>query len=696
MKPHDPPDPAAPPTIAPRLRRAVVLLCALIVALLAQGAWLASRAAPLHALEIELAAVLARQGTLAQRAGRDAAVALAALTSEAASTLAPAPWRELIEQTKVSLIGVDECMAVQLADTTADSDSEPFIAAHRRWRDAQSQLVAGASSLLAAAADAHEAPLRALQRQGELAAQASQAFIAQSQLHAAARAERVAGLMSTLALLALAGFGLMAAAQRRPLLANAMTKPNAVGPNCVEEPAPAVAGVSDVLPTRAAALQRLLRTQQHAARCHGFGYAVLALRLQGFEPAPQTLGEAARERLASAVLRRLLDTLRPGDAVARVSPADDGREDETEQFVVILEGVQPGEPLQAMAERLHAEMRDAYTVLDHPLRVHAAVGVAAGAAAGLAATRDAEQTLQDAELALELALRDASVVHFTPAMREQRARELAQAAELRRALMRGEFSLVYQPVIDLAPPHCGRIATVVAELRWTHATRGVLARCDFANEVELAGAGALIGVHTLRLAAQQFEQWSERLTEQSTEQCQGRSADLAPPRLALALWPGQLDDPDFVTMLLASLVELNLPPSQLELSLVEAQASTAAQREALAALREHGVQITLDGLGSASPSLTALQALPLSVVRIGRGFVAQAAQVEAHHVLIKAIVSLADAQGMLTRAEGVDSAAQRALMAELGATQAQGEHLGAAMPAADFTRWLLARETIAA
>lgn len=411
---------------------------------------------------------------------------------------------------------------------------------------------------------------------------------------------------------------------------------------------------------------RLARTLDHASRHPGYGFAVMALQFDGAQPAPASLGNTAEQELERAVQRRLLDTLRPGDAACRRSGSG-------LLYVIVLDGLVSVVQLRSVVQRLVEEVAEPYTVRDHPVRLRIHLGVVASDEAAT----DPTLLLADAEWALaQSRLEGATVVspqplYFTRELARRHQARCAAATDFQRALDGGEFVLLYQPVMTLAS---GQLAGVRAELRWRHPVRGLLEADEFRNELAEAGCAATVDAWQLRAAMQQFAAWRRALAER------------APGWLSVA-WSAEAALPS-TPALLPCLQEAGLAAAELELRVPEAALTldaTAAER--LGALRALGLRLSLEGLGQASTSLSALPRLPVTAVAIHRQFVQRAPEMEAPRVLVKAIVSLGASLGMTSVADGVDSAEQCSTLQGLGVTLGQGAHFAPPLAAAEFEAW---------
>lgn len=425
----------------------------------------------------------------------------------------------------------------------------------------------------------------------------------------------------------------------------------------------------------------LLRVEQALSHLHrhpGYGFAVLCL---AFETDPAAEPHAAgRAQSLQAFAARLLQLLRPGDAVAH-----GGTDPELaacvggDGFVAVLDGVGDETTVVSIVRRLHADLCEAgvTTVGGAPPAFSVSVGAAACNRADDALT--AADLLRQAELALaEAKLTGASAWRlYDPARADSVILDQAQHSELRQALAEGELFVVYQPVVRLTDRS---LAGVEALLRWRHPARGMVPPLALVDLAESGRLGAAVAEVVWREACTQFMRWQHTL------------GALAPPRLSLNLSAAELERPGLLERLRAVLEEAGMPPQQLQVEFTECAggSTTGVRAAALAGLKAHGVLLALDDFGTGDSSLARLHGAPLDVVKIDPTFVRHGAGRAHHRMLIEATVRVAAERGITVVAEGIESASEAALMAELGCDQGQGFLFSRPLPADAFTGWLRA------
>lgn len=427
------------------------------------------------------------------------------------------------------------------------------------------------------------------------------------------------------------------------------------------------------LANREVVLQRVQRAIEHRRANPGYGFAVLFMDVDRFKQVNDTLGHAAGDELLCQVAARVEETVRPGDAVARVeSQLCTAARLGGDEFVIVLEGVRQPEEACTVAERLLQALSQPYRL--GAQTVH--VGVSIGIVTVEHALEDAGAVLRDCDTAMYEAKRAGRGcwVVFDASMRERLRAAVEMEGELRAALAGGEIDVAYQPVVDLVSR---RLLGVEALARWRHPVRGEIAPLQFIGLAEECGLIDALGTQVMGRACAQFARWREQFGAH------------APALLAVNLSRAQLRQPGLVPEVQAVLQASGMRAEELQLEVTESFAAQDLQVQAtLRALKAVGVRLALDDFGTGYSSLACLHQLPVDTVKIDRSFVAHAHEVEYHRVLIAATIRVARALGMATVAEGIETAAQAQLMTELECDRGQGWLFGRPLRADAFARWL--------
>ncbi|GAC1338911.1 MAG: hypothetical protein NVSMB29_05390 [Candidatus Dormibacteria bacterium] len=377
--------------------------------------------------------------------------------------------------------------------------------------------------------------------------------------------------------------------------------------------------------------------------------AVLFIDLDDFKSINDAHGQAAGDQLLTMVAERLRQGLRGADIAARFAG---------DEFGLLLEQMSSTDDAITVAERLVASLSQPYQVHGKPITARASVGVALVSEG--AQPQDVAQVMQWADTAMFAAKRrgKGSYAVFQPGMDEALSERLTFEVEMRRALASDELFLQYQPIVEVAT---GRMRSVEALVRWRHPSRGVLPPNDFIPMAEETGFIVALGRWVLRSACLQAVRLRAR-----------------PPRLGLhvAVTTSAQDLlSDTVNEDLAAiLIETGLEPAGLVIEVTESAllSDMAQATERLIQVRAMGVRVALDDFGTGFSSLSYLHDLPVDIIKIDRCFLATRRTDDRHREFLRAIYTLGRSLGLVTVAEGVEEAADLALLKRLGVDQAQG------------------------
>ncbi len=429
------------------------------------------------------------------------------------------------------------------------------------------------------------------------------------------------------------------------------------------------------LPNRAVVLDRICNLMARRLTEPGYHFAVLFMDFDRFKQVNDTLGHSVGDELLRQIAQRLRDSLRPGDAFVRTSDFSQmAARIGGDEFVVVLDDIRGGLDAQVVAGRLLDVLAQPYVIGPH--RVHSTVSI--GIVTSEHAGDDADSVLRDADIAMYEAKHAGRgcYVMFDPAMRKRVRDDVALENDLRQALAKGELFVVYQPLVDLAG---GELAGVEALVRWNHPQRGLVSPAEFIALAEATGLIGQIGLFVLQTACHEFANMQAILGDES------------PPTVAVNLSRAQLRQPGLAALVLDVLRASGLACAQLILEVTE---SLAAQDEVVQAtlreIRALGIALSLDDFGTGYSSLACLHELPVNFVKIDRSFVAQAQLSDYHRVLIDATIRMAQALGLTTVAEGIETPEQAALMKRMGCGKGQGFLYSEPLTAYALIQWITA------
>ena len=405
------------------------------------------------------------------------------------------------------------------------------------------------------------------------------------------------------------------------------------------------------------------RLDQAVARAHrNTGQiAVAFVDLDGFKRINDSLGHSVGDGLLQSVARRLLKCVRAPDTVSRQGG---------DEFVLLLQDVEEPEDVAAAAIRILDALSENHSVGPNNLLLSASVGISLYPEDAT----DSETLIKNADLAMYQAkeLGRGTFRFFKSEMNARAVERQYIEDNLRRALERHEFSLHYQPKVNLKS---GEITGAEALLRWKHPIRGFIAPLDFISISEDTGLIQPIGTWALREACNQSRQWAE--------------AGLPDVAIAVNVSAVQFRSNEFLEKLTAILTETNLDPHFLELELTESTVMSWADLEpTLQSLRHIGVRISVDDFGTGYSSLSYIRKLPLDSIKIDQSFIRQILTPPRDTAIVSAIISMAKSLKLRVIAEGVEMTEELDFLRTEGCDEAQGFYFSRPVPADEFAQLL--------
>ena len=388
------------------------------------------------------------------------------------------------------------------------------------------------------------------------------------------------------------------------------------------------------------------------------GTAVVFIDLDEFKQINDQFGHSVGDDVLAILGARLKTVIRAGDSVARLGG---------DEFAVLLTSVrEPAEPA-IVAERLLEQITAPIDVAGRHLLLTASIGIALGTT-GTELLKQADAAMYRAK-----ANGDADYAFYDDELDQAALNRFKRIAEMREAIADKQFSLAYQPVVNLDP---FEVVGLEALLRWQHPTLGEVPPLEFIPLAEESGLIVQIGRWVLLEACFYASRLRALL---------GRDLEIA-----INVSARQLQHPEFLEHVESALERADLPPHLLTLELTESVLVASGERaeQQLAMLKDRGVKLALDDFGTGYASLAYLQRLPVDIVKIDRSFTAKIDTGAADLALLEGIVGLGKALGLQLVAEGIERVAQQGIVQDLGCHGAQGFHFGRPAPAAAATQAL--------
>jgi len=382
--------------------------------------------------------------------------------------------------------------------------------------------------------------------------------------------------------------------------------------------------------------------------------AVLFVDLDNFKAVNDNFGHASGDQVIVAVARSLQGCARAGDTAARVGG---------DEFALLVEDV-TGAQVTALADRVIDALSK--TKVEFSGRT-----LSIGASVGIAIARPGEITetlLRNADLAMYEAKFQGGHrhVHYEPTMHATVVDRFRLEDALRNALAQGAMALAYQPIVDL---RSGAVVGFEALARWSDRHLGEVPPAQFIPVAERTGLIHQLGHWAIEQACRDLRQW--------------RSARGGQAYVSVNVSPLQLDNDQFASSVVRTLLNHGLEPSALVVEVTEGALLVEEGRQSLRALRSHGVRVAIDDFGTGYSSLSYLRQLPVDMVKIDQSFLRPLENDSAGPAFLRAIIHLAETLDLATICEGIETPVQLADLQAAGCGYGQGYLLARPGPLAD-------------
>jgi diguanylate cyclase len=412
-------------------------------------------------------------------------------------------------------------------------------------------------------------------------------------------------------------------------------------------------------------VERLIRTLPDTVQS-----ALIFIDLDHFKAVNDTLGHAHGDQLLGMVANRLrtvarAETARRGDGVI---DAVVGRL-AGDEFTIFFPQVEDEAMVTRMARGLLAALTEPFELSGHRVDVGASIGIAMRVRDGRSLTalmRAADVAMYNAK-----ARGRGQFQFYTEEMAEKLADRTRLETDLRAAVERDEFTLVFQPQVTLAT---GQVLSAEALLRWNHPTDGLRMPGSFIGAAEETGLIYAIGDWAMENAAKTLARWPMLGLDH---------------RLSVNLSPRQVARADFFPKLRAALERHQAPLDMLEIEITETIAMECGEvvlRE-IAALRAQGALVAIDDFGAGYSNLARLRQLPVDKIKLDRSLVVDIATDAEARTILQAVIGLVHGLGCTAVAEGVEDAAQMDVLRVMGCDAVQGFLIATPMCEADYVDW---------
>lgn len=411
------------------------------------------------------------------------------------------------------------------------------------------------------------------------------------------------------------------------------------------------------LPNRLLFRDRLSQALAHAKR-NSLQLALLFIDLDNFKHINDSMGHEVGDLLLKEVAGRLVTCVREEDTVARLGG---------DEFTLVLHEVKGERGAVQVARKVLESLARPMNLKDNEVRIGASIGITLYPADG----EDLASLLRNADMAMYRAKRQGRNTYqlFTSTMQEEAVQAMALENAMRRALEEEEFTVYYQPRLEIKTQ---RIMGMEALVRWDHPTRGLLAPGVFINLAEETGMILAMGEFVLRRACREAQAW--------------RQAGNQGLCVSVNLSPRQFEQENLVAMVEEVLLETGLPSIYLELEITEGAVMKSVDKAVatLVDLAAMGVRLSLDDFGTGYSSLNYLKRFPLSALKIDQSFVRDLNRDPNDAAIVQTIIAMGHTLDLQVVAEGVETAEQLAFLSGSGCDEFQGYLFSRPLPAAQF------------
>ncbi len=376
---------------------------------------------------------------------------------------------------------------------------------------------------------------------------------------------------------------------------------------------------------------------------------MLIINIDRFQQINESLGHIAGDELLVSIARRLRDSVRKTDMVARLS---------SDEFAIVIPDLTTPELAAEYAVTTHASIASKFLISGHEIFSSACIGLTTTHASN----RHVEDIIRDADFAMHQAkeVGRGNTRMYHPATHSRVKSLFHLEADLRRAIEREELHLVFQPLVHLDDY---RLAGFEALARWQHPDHGLISPADFIPIAEDSGLIIPLGRWAMEEACNQMQEWRRSFGPTSENLIMG-----------VNLSSVQLAKDDIVGLVEGIFSRTGLPARNLKIELTESALvkNPEGVSVVLNQMKALDLSIALDDFGTGYSSLSYLQKFPIDILKIDRSFVSKMLINEDHRKIVIAIMSLAKSLGMTVVAEGIEEEAQAFALEKLGCEFGQG------------------------
>ncbi len=411
------------------------------------------------------------------------------------------------------------------------------------------------------------------------------------------------------------------------------------------------------LPNRMLFMDRIDQAISRAQRKSG-QFALLFLDIDHFKVINDSMGHAAGDQLLNVVSQRLTEVLRKTDTVARLGG---------DEFTIILEAIDSVESAASVSKNILFALDESIEINQKEVHISGSIGIAMYPQDGTSFGT----LLKNADTAMYRAKESGrqTFQFYAQEMSLKAMQRLDLESQIRSALKNEEFTVYYQPKVNLVSGQCQGVEALV---RWLHPEKGIIPPNDFIPLAEETGLIIKLDEWVMRTACQQFQKW--------------KAAGYAINNLSVNVSARHFKEAGLLNHCKKIIADLKISPKHIEIELTESALvdNYANAKEILKQIHELGVRIALDDFGTGYASMSYLKEFPFDTVKLDRSFVQDLPDDNESAAIAKAMIQLADALNLTMVAEGIETEAQKAFLTDQGCTFGQGYLWSKPVPAEEF------------
>ncbi len=415
------------------------------------------------------------------------------------------------------------------------------------------------------------------------------------------------------------------------------------------------------LPNRILLLERLKQETRSSLR-NNHKMALLSIDLDNFKLVNDTYGHVIGDKVLQHAATRLQSCIRDSDTLARIGG---------DEFSVILCDIKNEDDCSIVSNKIISSFKMAFTIDGH----ESFIGVSIGITLYPNDSKDANTLMRNSDIALYRVKENErnNFCFFKEEMDKEVTNRMRLSNDLRKALEREEFSLVYQPIIDL---NTGNISSAEALLRWIHPQRGFVSPDEFIPLAEHTGLIGPLGEWVLKTACETAAKWADLVSKPPLI-----SVNLSVKQLKLGLTKERVEN--IITL-------STLPAKQLIFEITESLVMNDTD-EAIAwmnSIRDLGVIFSVDDFGTGYSSLSYLKKLPVNILKIDRSFISDIMENPEDKSLVKTIIAIGQNLNLKIVAEGVEDKEQLNCLYSIDCDYIQGYYFSKPLPKQEFNKLL--------